>query len=126
MTDSQNDLSAGNLPPAQSKLLEFEISSAKDTLYFKRGIFYSSLILIVTFYVALIYYIFFHACRDITHEQLILAAFIGAIPTIVLLAISRRVFANKDDKDKPDSVSIWQELGRQLLDVLKEWVHKKP
>jgi hypothetical protein len=120
------DLGAGKVSQVELDLTAEQLKAAQDTRRFRRSLFWLSFILVIIFYVAFLYFVFCKAWSNIGPEVLILSGLLAAIPTILVLAVSRHVFKEKEDKkDDGDTMSIWQSLAKELIDVFKAWVGKK-
>lgn len=122
-TPPEKDLGAGEVSEFRRDLSAQEIRSAIDARRFRFALFWLGFTFIVAFYGFLLYFVFLRC--ETGNERLVISGLLAAIPTILILALSRHVFKVKSDDKETDSVSIWQGLFKELVDVLKMWVGKK-
>src|SRR5689334_19122441 len=116
--DPVRDLGGGEVPREKQQFIKYQLDTARDVNTFRRSLFWLTFILIVAYYGALLYFIFCRTWQEIGTERIAIAALIGAIPTILVLALARRIFSPMDKQEKDsDSVSIWQELAKELIEI---------
>lgn len=118
--EGQDDLSAGEVPLSKQALLKNEIRKAQDVIRFRRITFYSSTAIALLLFAILIWYLVF-SCRDIGSERIAIAAILGAVPTLLIMALLRYSFSDgtsKSNNDK-DDFSVWQSLAKEFLNIWK-------
>ena len=121
-----DDLSAGELAPEIRSLDTQLIKEQKLLFNFKRYAFWGAATISFTFFSALLYYIF---CipSPLPSERLTIVGVLGAIPTIITLALLRYAFASHQDNrfNNNENYSLWQSFLKELTILIKGLAEKK-
>lgn len=110
----------------RDKLDEHLIKEKGETLKLKTTAFYIAGITVLIFYGVFIAFIFWPRTMP-ARSFLAIAGFLGAVPTVLALAILRYTFAKSenDNDDRKDSPGILASLLSELLDLFKESIKQK-
>lgn len=123
----EGDLSAPpeGVPTIQDRLGEHNIQERVAKLGFKTISFYTTGMLAVIFYLIFTVYVFVAPTHG--SERLAITGFLGAVPTILILAALRYAFA-KDDPEEDESKSplgVLHGLASEVIELLKAYLEKK-
>lgn len=122
MSDTSDDLSAGEIPEDSRIYSANRIQLQQDNIRFRRLLF------CLVFWIIIILYIAFiiaagKSFESTNTQKLILTSAIGLIPTVLLLAIVRRVFESAEDER--DSAGPWESFSKELIKLGHEYIGKK-
>ena len=123
-----DDLSAPvELPSYEKKFAEHDLQWHQSQIQFKRWLFYGTGLTNIFLVIALLGYIalpLFWPTQSIPlHERLMVIGILAAMTMVLSLALMRVVYLQSKTKgDTGDSVSIWQSLAKELLDILRKYV----
>lgn len=125
--NDEGDLSAApqTTPTIRERLDEHSIREKAVKLGFKTLSFYAAGLLAVLFYFIFILYVFFAPTH--ASERLTITGFLGAVPTVLILAVLRYAFA-KDDQEEDEQKSplgILHGLASEAIGLLKAYLEKK-
>lgn len=125
--NGDGDLSAAPqpTPTTRERLDEHIIREKLVKLTFKTIAFYTAGLLAVVFYIIFILYVFLaptHAA-----ERLTITGFLGAVPTVLILAVLRYAFAKDDPEDDEQNspLGILHGLLSEVIGLLKAYLERK-
>ena len=122
MVDPSKDMAGGHLPESSLSFSQYQLQMQADTRAYRFVIFLISILLIGLFYL----FFAIAASGSLTNTNphtLILIGFIGAIPTLLLIGLTRHTFG--EEKEKPtNSVSISQELLKEITRSVSDWLKR--
>lgn len=139
-----DDLSSDeSLPLQNQKIIDNELEEIQDRIKFKRWLFYCIVGMSIVFTGVLLAYIAMpyiallclssDSSKDIIPklfeaqpERLMVIGTMAALIILLPLALIRVIYQPaKTKEDSGDSVSIWQSLVKELLDILRKYVDNK-
>ncbi len=137
------DLSSSTPLPLQNlKLIEKELEEIQDRIKFKRWLFYCIIVMSIVFAIVLLAYIavpyIILLCMPSISSEILAKLFesqperlmvIGTMVALIILlplALIRVIYQPaKTKEDSGDSVSIWQSLTKELLDIFRKYIDNK-
>ncbi len=140
---ASDDLSSDE-PLLQTDLLfsQNQIEEHQDRIKFKRRLFYCIVVISGVFAVALLTYIAIPymalLCMPSVSPEIVAKLFesqperlmvIGTMAALIILlplALIRVIYQSAKTKEDPgNSVSVWQEMAKELLDILRKYIDNK-
>ncbi|EBG4688069.1 hypothetical protein MXY01_003098 [Salmonella enterica] len=130
LSENEDDLSKDNatlLPAELSEELQDKILQRS----FRKWAFWGAFSLVTAYFLALIIAIWVTLNRSFDNESwhvwLITLVILAAVPTTLSLALLRFAFREKGDtKDEKDIPSIWLQMTKEIANIIKQYLAKKP
>lgn len=128
-----NDLSSSDpLPDLKQELIAEELLEIQHRNIFKSWLFWGISSAFLTSFILLITYISFRITVESfgetipLPERLTIIGILAAISIVLPLALLRVIYTSPKVKDDSgDSISIWQSLAKELVDILRKYVDNK-
>ncbi|ALQ51155.1 hypothetical protein [Nitrosomonas ureae] len=128
-----NDLSSSDpLPNFKQELIAEELLEIQNRNIFKSWLFWGISSAFVTTFILLITFISFRISIQSfgetipLPERLTIIGILAAISIVLPLALLRVIYtAPKTKDDSGDSVSIWQSLFKELIDIFRKYLENK-
>ncbi len=139
-----NDLSSDeSLSPQDKTIIDLQLEEIQDRVKFKRRLFYYIIGMSIMSAVVLLAYIAMpyiallclssEFSKDIVPklfesqpERLMVIGTMAALIILLPLALIRVIYQSaKTKEDSGDSISIWQSMAKELLDILRKYVDNR-